>query len=110
MEARRASVAEDMRQEDITQPADGLEVGSEASSKPNVAPSEGEQPFIFVDRVISQCRRVATVEVASRCNSVNSWGSPHVNSCIDEYINFCFVMNYFIRGSLSRPFLVFTLA
>ena len=50
MEARRASVAEDMRQEDITQPADGVEARSEVSvvpppTEPNVIPSESELPL-----------------------------------------------------------------
>ena len=39
------SVAEGMRQEDVTQLADGVEVGSEASSELSVALSEGEQPL-----------------------------------------------------------------
>ena len=104
------SMTEGVRQEDVTQPLDGVEVRSEALSEPSVAPSEGEQPFIFAGRVVSRCRRAATVEVASRCNSLSSWESPHVDSCIDKYINFCFVMNYFVRGSLSCPFLVFTQA
>ena len=30
--------------------------------------------------------------------------------CIHEYNNFVFVMNHFVWGSLSRPFLVFILA
>ena len=45
MEARRASVAEGVRQEDVTQPMDGVEVRSEAPSEPSVAPSEGGQPL-----------------------------------------------------------------
>jgi len=45
MEARRASVAEGVHQEDVTQPTDGVEVRSEALSEPSVAPSEGEQPL-----------------------------------------------------------------
>ena len=50
MEARRASVAEGVRQEDIIQPADGVEAGSEASvvlppTEPNIALSESEQPL-----------------------------------------------------------------
>jgi len=65
-----ASVTEGVRQEDVTQPADGVEVGSEALFEPSVAPSEGEQPFIFAGRVVSRCRRAATVEVANRCNSL----------------------------------------
>ena len=39
------SVTEGVCQEDITQPTDGVEVRSEALSKPSVAPSEGEQPL-----------------------------------------------------------------
>ena len=74
-----ASLTEVMHQEDVTQPVDGVEVGLEALSEPSVAPSEGEQPFIFAGRVVSRCRRVATVEVASRCNCLSSWGSPRVN-------------------------------
>ena len=47
MEARRASAAEGMCQEDVTQPTDGVEAWSEASvipppTEPNVAPSESE--------------------------------------------------------------------
>ena len=38
MEARRVSVAEGVRQEDVTQPTDGVEVGSEAPSEPSIAP------------------------------------------------------------------------
>ena len=50
MEARCASTAEGVHQEDVTQPADGVEAGSEASvvlppTKLNVAPSESEQPL-----------------------------------------------------------------
>ena len=45
MEARRASVVEGVHQEDVTQPADGVEVGPEAPSEPSVALSEGEQPL-----------------------------------------------------------------
>jgi len=45
MEARRASVAEGVCQEDVTQPADIVEAGLEALSKPSVTPSEGEQPL-----------------------------------------------------------------
>ena len=45
MEARRASVAEGVHQEDVTQPADGVEAGSEAPSKPSIALSEGKQPL-----------------------------------------------------------------
>ena len=50
MEARRASVAEGVHQEDIIQPMDGVEAGSEVSvvpppTKPNVTPSEDEQPL-----------------------------------------------------------------
>ena len=40
-----ARVTEGVCQEDITQPTDGVEVRSEALSKPSVAPSEGEQPL-----------------------------------------------------------------
>ena len=48
MEARYVSVAEGVRQEDVTQPADGVVVESKASivpapTEPNVAPSESEQ-------------------------------------------------------------------
>ena len=50
MEARRSSVAEGVRQEDVIQPADGVETGSEMSvvpppTEPNVIPSESEQPL-----------------------------------------------------------------
>jgi len=50
MEARRASMAEGMRQEDVTQPTDGVVAESEASivlppTEPNVVPSESEQPL-----------------------------------------------------------------
>ena len=50
MEARYASMAEGMCQEDVILPADGVEVGSEASvvpppTEPNVAPSESERPL-----------------------------------------------------------------
>ena len=45
MEARRASVAEGVRQEDITQPTDGVEAGSEVPYEPSETPSEGEQPL-----------------------------------------------------------------
>ena len=48
-----ASVTEGVRQEDVTQPVDLVEVGSEALSEPSVAPSEGEQPFIFAGHVVS---------------------------------------------------------
>ena len=39
------SVTEGVRQEDVTQPTDGVEVGLEALSEPSIAPSEGEQPL-----------------------------------------------------------------
>ena len=50
MEARRASMAEGMRQEDVILLVDGVEAGLEASivpppTEPNVAPSESEQPL-----------------------------------------------------------------
>ena len=45
MEARRASVAKGVRQEDVTQPVDGVEARLEAPSKLSVAPLEGEQPL-----------------------------------------------------------------
>jgi len=50
MDARRANVAEGVCQEDVAQPADGVEPGSKASvilplTKPHVAPSEREQPL-----------------------------------------------------------------
>ena len=45
MEARRVSMAEGVHQEDVTQLADGVEVGLEALSEPSIAPSEGEQPL-----------------------------------------------------------------
>ena len=50
MEARRSSMAEGVRQEDVIQPADGVETGSEASvvpppTEPNVVPSKSEQPL-----------------------------------------------------------------
>ena len=49
MEARRANTAEGARQEDIAQPTDGVEPGSEANivpplTEPNVVSSETEQP------------------------------------------------------------------
>ena len=50
MEARCASVAEGVHQEDVIQPADGVETRSGVSIvppliEPNVIPSEGEQPL-----------------------------------------------------------------
>ena len=50
MEARRSSMAEGVRQEDVIQPTDGVETGSEVSivpppTEPNVVPSESEQPL-----------------------------------------------------------------
>ena len=50
MEARCSSVAEGVCQEDVIQPANGVETGSEASVvpppiEPNVVPSESEQPL-----------------------------------------------------------------
>ena len=50
MDARRASVAKGARPEDVIQPVDGVEPGSEANIvpppiEPNVAPSEYEQPL-----------------------------------------------------------------
>ena len=50
MEARRSSMAEDMRWEDVVQPMEGVETRLEASivpppTEPNVAPSESEQPL-----------------------------------------------------------------
>ena len=50
MEAHRASMAKGVCQEDIVQPTDGVETGSEAivvrpSTEPNVVPMEIEQPL-----------------------------------------------------------------
>ena len=50
MDARRAYMAESVRQEDVTQPTDGMEPGSEVDvapppTEPNVAQSEDEQPL-----------------------------------------------------------------
>ena len=50
MEARRSSVAEGARQEDVIHLADGVETRSEASVippliEPNVVPSESEPPL-----------------------------------------------------------------
>ena len=50
MEAHHSSMAEGVRQEDIIQPTDGVETGSEASvvlppTKPNVVLAESEQPL-----------------------------------------------------------------
>ena len=50
MDARRASMAKGVRQEDVTQPVDGVEAGSEVSvvpppTEPNVTLSESEQPL-----------------------------------------------------------------
>ena len=43
MDANRANTAEGMHQEDIVEPADGVEPGSE----PNVVPLEDEQPLLL---------------------------------------------------------------
>ena len=50
MDARRVSVAEGARQEDVPQSTDGVEAGPKANvvpppTEPNVAPSESEQPL-----------------------------------------------------------------
>ena len=50
MEARRASTAEGVCQEDVAQPTDGVEPRSEANvapplTKPNIVPSETERPL-----------------------------------------------------------------
>ena len=50
MDARCAYMADGARQEDVTQPMDGMEPGSEADValsliEPNVAQSEDEQPL-----------------------------------------------------------------
>ena len=50
MDARHADMAENMRQEDIAEPMDGVEPGSEANitpppTEPNIAQSEDEQPL-----------------------------------------------------------------
>ena len=47
MEARRSSLAEDVRWEDVVQPVEGVETGVEASvipppTEPNVVPTESE--------------------------------------------------------------------
>ena len=49
MDARRADMVGSMRQEDVAQPTDGMEPGSEVdvvppSAEPNVVPSGSEQP------------------------------------------------------------------
>ena len=50
MEARHASMAEGVHQEDVMKSIDGVEAGSEASivqppTEPNVVPAESEQPL-----------------------------------------------------------------
>ena len=45
MEAHRASLADGVHQEDVTQSTDGVEAESEAPSESSVTPSEGEQPL-----------------------------------------------------------------
>ena len=50
MDARRADMAGSVRQEDVAQPTDGVEPGSEVdvappSTEPNIAQSEDEQPL-----------------------------------------------------------------
>ena len=50
MEARHSSVVEGVRQEDVIQPTDGVETGSEARivpppTKPNIIPSEMSSPY-----------------------------------------------------------------
>jgi len=50
MEARRSIMAKGVRQEDVIQPVDGVETGSEMSivpppTEPNVVPSASEQPL-----------------------------------------------------------------
>ena len=50
MEARRANMAEGAHQDDVAQPTDGVEPGSEAdvappSTEPNVIQPESEQPL-----------------------------------------------------------------
>ena len=49
MEAHCSSVAEDVRREDVVQPMEGVETGSEASvippsTEPNIVPTESELP------------------------------------------------------------------
>ena len=51
MEAHRSSVAEDMHQEDVVQPVEGVETGSEVSIvlppiKPNVIPITAEPSVV----------------------------------------------------------------
>ena len=50
MDARHADMAGSVRQEDVAQPTDGMEPGSEVDvapppTEPNVAQSEDEQPL-----------------------------------------------------------------
>ena len=50
MDAHRADMAASVRQEDVAQPTDGMEPGSEADVtpppiEPNVSQSENEQPL-----------------------------------------------------------------
>ena len=50
MDARRADMAASVRQEDVAQPADGMEPGSEVDvapppTEPNVAQSKDERPL-----------------------------------------------------------------
>ena len=52
MDAHRVNVAEGAHQEDIAQPMDGADPGSEADvalppTEPSIAPSEGEQPYLL---------------------------------------------------------------
>ena len=62
MDARRADMARSMRQEDIAQPLDGVEPGSEADvapppTKPNVAQSEDEQPLPSLDEPVADATK-----------------------------------------------------
>ena len=63
MEARRSSVAEDVRRDDVVQPVVGVEIRSEASivlppTEPNVVLTESELP--------SSLSTVPTVDAAGR--------------------------------------------
>ena len=57
MDARRANAAEGMHLEDIVEPTDGVEPGSE----PNVVPPKDEQPLLSPVAKNSRCRRAAII-------------------------------------------------
>ena len=68
MEAHRSSVAEDVLQEDVIQPMEGVETGSEASIIPTIAELSAISPT--TTKLPSSSSTIPSVDVAGGHNRV----------------------------------------